>query len=447
MQTQRDHVHAHQFMMGRMGSSLVLGDPSAVENPFNRVIAGLLVGVVLGVLALVGFGIFGWLVPGGSKAWQQAGALIVEKETGTTYIYRNGALHPAMNIASARLILGPQARIQLTARGSLKGVPHGAPVGIPGAPQVLPQRATIARGPWLACPDRAGDRIGLNLDPRAPAQQLADDRFAVVSSRDRLYLLWRGKRHLVKDRSVPAALGVANVEPVKAPPVWIGLLPAGETLQAPRVPGEGEQGPAVAGRRHPVGTQFLQRVDGGQEQMFVLRRDGLAPMNRTQFIFLQARRGGTPLLLDAAAVTAARRSTDTSLTDKVPQLATARWEDPGGRILCQQHKRSGPETISATVVHTALQDAPLHADGRARVYVPPGSGMVVFPVPLPQLRRIPEPYLISDEGVRYHMPDGKALTALGLERDLVPFPKDLLATVRRGPDLDPSQIIVAGEGQ
>ncbi len=138
MQTQRDHVHAHQFQMGRMSSALVLGDPTSAEDPASRSIVGLVIGLVLAVLIVAGFAVYGLIVPGGSKSWRAAGAIIVEKETGNRYVYLNGVLRPTLNLTSAMLIEGASAKIQLTARNSLKGVPHGSPIGIAGAPQTVP---------------------------------------------------------------------------------------------------------------------------------------------------------------------------------------------------------------------------------------------------------------------------------------------------------------------
>ena len=144
MQTQRDHVHAHQFQMARMSSALLLGDPSMAENPMRRTMLGLTVGVVLSLLVVICFGVYGWIVPGGNDSWRKGGSIIVEKETGTRYVYANGQLFPTLNMASA-VILSGTSKVQLVSRKSLSGVPQGVPVGIPNAPQVLPA-ARPARG-------------------------------------------------------------------------------------------------------------------------------------------------------------------------------------------------------------------------------------------------------------------------------------------------------------
>src|SRR3712207_4789777 len=99
--------------MARMSSSLIIGDPAPGVNPMKRTMTGTLVGVVLALLIVIGFGVYGWIVPGGKTSWRQAGAIIVEKETGTRYVLIGGTLHPALNMASALMINGSSARVQL----------------------------------------------------------------------------------------------------------------------------------------------------------------------------------------------------------------------------------------------------------------------------------------------------------------------------------------------
>ena len=59
MQTQKDHVEAYSFLMGRMTSALVLGDASHLEVPAKRTWTGLVIGAAISVLIAAGFFIFG----------------------------------------------------------------------------------------------------------------------------------------------------------------------------------------------------------------------------------------------------------------------------------------------------------------------------------------------------------------------------------------------------
>lgn len=436
--------------MNRMSSALVLGDPAMAVNPMRRAVLGLLIGVVIGLLAVVAFGVYGWIVPGGATAWRKPGAVIVEKESGTQFVFVGGKLHPTLNMASAMIINGPSSRVELVSRNSLKDVPRGAPVGIPGAPQVLPaQPSDVARGPWLLClpapvgaaPKRA---VGINFDPQAPAAVLPPDRFVLVTDDRTDYLIWRNHKHKITDRRIPVGLGVPNAVPVPAPQHWLRLLPDGPGLAIPAIPGAGESGASVNGRATSVGQLFRQDTVNG-EQLFVLRRDGLAPLNRTMFQLLRAKGGADPMDLDVADVAAAPRSADRSLSEAFTDLSAAKWESGRGFVLCQRQAPAGTEAFASEVVLTTPEHGAITADGRATVRLRPGTGVVVNPVPRPA--QAPQPHLIADLGVRYRLPDKNAMAALRLsDADVVPFPAGLLELVPAGPALSREMIHLEREG-
>ena len=54
MQSKRDQVHAHTFMMGRLSSGLLTADPDAPESPLGRTTRGVVFGVLVSVAAQVG---------------------------------------------------------------------------------------------------------------------------------------------------------------------------------------------------------------------------------------------------------------------------------------------------------------------------------------------------------------------------------------------------------
>ncbi|BCJ52699.1 type VII secretion protein EccB [Actinoplanes sp. NBRC 14428] len=440
MQTQRDHVHAHTFMMGRLSSALVEGDPTSAQIPGRRAQTGILLGILVVVLVAGGFAVYGWIVPGGSKAFRQAGAILVEKESGNRYIYVDGMLRPTPNLTSAMLVQGASAKVKLISRNSLKNVPRGPAIGLANAPQTIPASNDLVFGPWLTClpgsvVDTPGERLGVNLDPRATAQPLAADGFTVVRGAGRTYLLAQNRKFLVSDEAVLVALGAANVRPIRAPQMWLDWLPDGPALAPAKIPGAGSDGPKVGGSRHPVGTLFRQRPAVGDEQLFVLRKDGLAPLTRTEFLLADAARSGEPIELDAADVVAAPRSADRSLTSRLPDLAALRWENPGDRVLCVQQRPVTKDNFVSVPVFTTPAEAPINQQGQTFVLVRPASGMVVTAVPQ-RSRILPEVSLISDEGFAYPLAGQETVSALKLDRaPLVPFPRNLLAALPQGPTL------------
>src|SRR5262245_46492210 len=113
-------------------------EPDARFSPLRRFSVGTIIGVLVGVVVVVGFGVFGIISPGGSTSWRTPGALIIEKETGARYVYVDAVLRPVLNYTSARLIVGGEPAVVRVSRGSLQSAPRGLPVGIPSAPDALP---------------------------------------------------------------------------------------------------------------------------------------------------------------------------------------------------------------------------------------------------------------------------------------------------------------------
>lgn len=446
MQTQRDHVHAYQFLMGRMSSALVFGDPASAEVPARRAVIGVYIGLVLSLLIAVGFGVYGWIVPGGNESWRAKGAIVVEKETGTRLVNVGGVLYPTLNHASAKLLQGPNGnpKVTLLSRASLAEAPRGAPVGIPDAPQTLPSAQDLLGAQWLTClpGDGGSGAPSMNFDPDAAAAPLPPDRYVLVESpTGTQYLLWGRAKHRVADRAVPVALGMANVRPVPAPQPWLDALPDGPVLAPAEIEGSGRPGPAVGGSTYPVGQLFEQRVANGDVQRFVLRKEGLAPISPTEFMLLNAVAGSQqPVQVDAAAITSAPRSTDRSLITRLPELSEGRWHDHGASALCLRQVPVGPRVASEVVL------ADRAAGSGGGVHLPPGTGVVVGVLPVPPGQRTPDRYLIT-EGKKFPLPDDESMRALGYGGVPVrPMAGDLLATVPSGPALSQAAVAATRKG-
>src|SRR5262249_47593462 len=135
-------------------------EPDLPASPMRRSSTALFAGVMIAVLLVAGFTVLGLLLPSGSTAWQQPGAIIVEKETGNRFVFLAGALHPTLNNTSAKLIPGTNGHVVSVSQNSLRGVPHGAPVGIPGAPDSLPAPDDLSGNQWLVCAPTTTDAAG-----------------------------------------------------------------------------------------------------------------------------------------------------------------------------------------------------------------------------------------------------------------------------------------------
>ncbi|GHJ05916.1 hypothetical protein TPA0907_02830 [Micromonospora humidisoli] len=81
---------------------------------------------MVAVLVAAGVGIYGLLTKVGGNSWRQPGAVVVEKESGATYIYLDGRLHPTLNYASALLAAGrPGTPVVRVSASTLGTVPRG----------------------------------------------------------------------------------------------------------------------------------------------------------------------------------------------------------------------------------------------------------------------------------------------------------------------------------
>ena len=165
MQTRRDQLQAYRYQVRRVLTALLGSDPESPEQPMRRAATATLAGVMVAVLALVGAGFYGELHGGSASKWQQAGVLVVERGTGSRFVWADDQLHPVLNYTSARLLLNaPAAPVVQVSRRSLEEAPRGRTVGIAGAPDSLPDASHLVVGPWSVCaqgdPGRvpAGDR-------------------------------------------------------------------------------------------------------------------------------------------------------------------------------------------------------------------------------------------------------------------------------------------------
>ena len=156
MQTRRDQLQAYRFTIQRVVAALLHGEPDAAESPMRRIGISTFSSVMVGVLALVGVGIYGLLRPGGNETWKQPNKLIVEKDTATRFIFKDGVLHPVTNFASARLLLGPTAETVFVDSKSLGNTPRGSTVGLLNAPDALPRPSALVNSPWVECTQPPG---------------------------------------------------------------------------------------------------------------------------------------------------------------------------------------------------------------------------------------------------------------------------------------------------
>ncbi|HEY5833939.1 type VII secretion protein EccB [Streptomyces sp.] len=467
MQSKRDQVQAHMFLMGRLTSSMLRADPDAPESPQGRTNRGVAIGVVIALIVSAGAFVIGLMSPGKKDSWQSSGSLIVDRDTGSRFLYLDGRLRPVRNYASARLLGGAELKTTTVGTSSLGGTPHGPPVGIPGAPDVLPKRGDLADGPWQVCSsrDEPGSRVSttLALGTAADGAGLGPQDGLLVSGPDSsLHLVWRGIRLRLDSKGGAAeALGYGSTAPVPVSAAFLNSLPAGPDLAPPEVPGRGENGPSLGGRATRIGQVFQVTAPGAQARYYLLRRDGLIPLSATTAALAlgdpgtrreaYAGRPATALALGTAVLKGRLAPTDGG-PEGPAELPASPPEPVGpddGTAVCVriQPDAQGPRLSVSLVVPGSLgpvaqppaENLTPACSPADRVTVPPGGGALVRVLGAGGGLMGDTVYLVTDTGVKYRVPGADAAKALGYE-SVIPqaLPSPLLSMLPTGPDLSPA---------
>ncbi|MGW3043774.1 type VII secretion protein EccB [Kitasatospora sp. NPDC001159] len=468
MQSRRDQVQAHLFVMSRVSSGMLRGEPDAPDTPVARTTRGAVVGLAIGLLIGVGVGIYGLVSPGGATGWQKPGTLVVVKESGARYLYAGGQLRPVLNQASARLLAGEQFRFAQVSAASLDSTPRGPVVGIVGAPDGLPADKDLGPADWSACavPAAQGGRdtsqLTLSIGLRHGDRPLGDDHAVLAAGPDGApQLLWRGHRLRIDAADGGLrALGYATATPYPVTAGFLDAVPVGPDVKAPELPGRGTPGPALAGLATKVGQLFAG--PGGEH--YLLAEDGLVPLGDTLFQLVQGdprtqreAYGGaavTPGPVGPADLAAHQAPAATvsawagaELPVRAPQLATV---GEGQAPCAELHAAAGPAAVTLTLADAVLGQPPAAQPGVApacggadRIAVRPGGGALALAVTASGAGSTL--YLVTDVGVKYPLPSPAAAKQLGYAKAApAAVPTRLLGLLPTGPSLDPAALAGGG---
>ena len=252
MLTRKDLLQAHRLGTQRAALALISGEPDHPERPLRRISVATFSGVMVAVLIAAAFGVIGLVRPGGAKGLDQAGMLIIERETGARYVWCGNSgvkqLCQVENYASARLLAGADDKSRRTvSRNSLKDFSRGPEIGIPGAPNTVPDAKPLVKRPWLVCARSVDSGISGktamvtllagSTGSNVGGTQLGETQAVVVQASGQPWLIWRNKRMRLPSYAV-RTLGVGN--PVQVADKWLNSLPAAADYVAPDVPNLGK---------------------------------------------------------------------------------------------------------------------------------------------------------------------------------------------------------------
>jgi len=459
MKSRKDQVQAHAYVVSRLTSALVHGEPDAPQSPMRRTALGSFGGLMLGALAVAGFLIWGLISPPSQAAVLKAGELVVVKQTGSRFIYAEGELHPVLNWSSAMLLLSGNSAITSVTASSLNGVPQGQPLGIAGAPDALPAATAVNTGSWLVCAQSSGGQpvVSLAVGVREAVSPVPAGAAVIVSATNgSRYLLYGGQRLRLDEPWIASALGLGQAPVAKVSAAWLNAVPAAADLRPLPVAGRGATGPVLGGLRTRVGEVLADSNVGSPKQFYLVVSGGVTPVSSTQ---------AAVLLTDPATIAAYAGATVAPVPVSPAAIATAQviHQDlpdaagappappasftapgPGPKVPCMDYAAAGgrgPALVYAPPVAgtpPGLGQASVTASPEVAslIEVAPDGGALVRPQAAPGIGG-DELFLVTDADLKYPLPSAAAATALGYRASRAArLPAALLGLLPTGPALD-----------
>ncbi|MEV7329453.1 type VII secretion protein EccB [Micromonospora sp. NPDC093244] len=459
MRTRRDQVQAYRFVTRRIVSALLSGDPETTNLPMRRLGMAVFGSVIAAAVVLGGVGAYGQLT--GNTAPLEDKTLVIERETGATYVFVGGQLYPALNYTSARLILNvADPTVRTMSQASLRDRPRGRTLGIVGAPDALPDRKSLTGLPWSVCdvpdptdPQRSTTRVV--IDRALPGGAPLGDRAVLVTVDGQRYLLTGDARLQVLggDQTI-AALRMPNATQLRVGQQLLNAVPAGPPLRKPTLPGEGDRSGLSVGDRPSTIGQVFQAAG----RYYVLTREGLVSITEITALLMISGGGQiTDITPDQAGrLLTEQRVEEDGLPETLPTLYPAR---AGQTTLCATYRAGtggGPPVTTLEVFDrapaelTATDPGPVPVRQTRRdavrtaeaVLLPGGKGVLAQAAPGAGTSGSGAAgstiYLISPQGVRYPLASAETLAVLGYA-GVTPLavPGALLALIPTGPTLDP----------
>ncbi len=291
MPSRQDQLHSYQFMIQRVVAALVMRDTDPAQSPFRRAMGATVASVLIAAIVLAGTAAWAFLRGSSAKNWkkQAQSAVVVEKETGARYVFRNGVLHPVLNFTSGALLVGGARTVNVSAK-ALEGEPRGATYGIPDAPDSLPRAGRLAPPVWTVC--SATGAVGADA---LPTSVLSVGREAVGGTALRgravlvqnpsgtFYLLTDQRRHKVRNRTLLQLVGNGVQQPPVVSQALLNTIEVGDPIAKLRIRDRGKESDVVKGHRN---GEAIVVGRGQANRYYVVLDDGLAPITGLQLDLL-----------------------------------------------------------------------------------------------------------------------------------------------------------------
>ncbi|MGW0660744.1 type VII secretion protein EccB [Streptodolium elevatio] len=441
MASRREQLDAYNFARRRLVAGFLQpvqanGSEEKAPRPFRAVLPG----IIVGALILTAFGVYGLIRPGVPPGWKNKGSLIVGRDSASRYVYLEGKLHPVLNIASGRLLLDPgKFKVNLVPEKALNSVDHGAPLGIPEAPDRLPSAKEVRRPKtWTVCerpvvaadgkndigakPQRslfigAAPEFGLLQGAEALFVQQYEDK-AVDADKAPLFLVQNGRAYKIASKPVRTVLALDAVRPQRVSKEWLDTLEPGQDIDFPTIPGYGTPATVdIPEQFRTVGTVLRAESNG---QYYVVGKDAVLPVSPLVAELMANRPDADEKVYkdrSPQAFPVAVSVLGTTISQGTPYADEKGWPtqlpqtvnrvdllvDKGRTTLCNTYtgNYSGGMAQTQQSAWTALPERLV--EGMGGVYVEPGAGALVREVTGRADDKTGIVFLVTDAGLRHQI--------------------------------------------
>jgi type VII secretion protein EccB len=440
MASRRDELNAYTFAKRRLVAQFLQPNATGSEEGAPRPLRAVVPGAIVGVVILAVFGAWGMFKPVAPKQWNAPGEnVIIASKSTTRYVVLKTdgktQLHPVLNMSSAKLLLDPDKGKVINVDESVLDngkIPHGATLGIPYAPDRLPDaKQAGAAKRWAVCerPGEGGRAIQKAAFVFAEREQNKTEGTNRLRGGELIYV--EGVEGQDKVRHVIDAAGtaypVADDElllrqlvgqgrvPQRVSPAWLDTLHKGDGLTFPKIPGVPGEAAGVPGDLAPEANRVgmvLTATDGTKNQQYVVLPGRVAPVSDlTAKLLLNSKdlidlgQAGRAMSVSAAAFQPGKAfGQDKKWPQLAPEPVNSASTAEGSRntvcnVLREVDGKTGATTLS-TWAGTSFP-APLPT-GSSSAYVTPGSGQLFrqFKGSTTDSGFL---FLVTDTGLRYAM--------------------------------------------
>ncbi|MGW0734185.1 type VII secretion protein EccB [Streptomyces sp. NPDC002851] len=439
MASRRDELNAYTFARRRLIAQFLQPSASGTEEAWPRPLRAVLPGAIVAVVVLAAFGAWGMFKPAAPEGWDKKGEhVIISSKSTTRYVVLETdgkvQLHPVLNMSSAKLLLTPDKGKIINVDESVLDsgkVPHGPTLGIPYAPDRLPEaKEAGAKKRWAVCEQpgeggRAIQKAAFILAQRDMKRTEGSER---LTGGELLYVQGPDRTRYVVDAK-GTAYPMQNNEgllrqvvgsdrtPQRVSTGWLDTLHRGDAITFPRITGTPGADAKVPGSRLDQDTNkvgmVLEATSGTKRQKYVVLPGRVAPVSDfTAKLLLSSadlvelgQAGRAKPVSPAAFTPGTPFGDDKNWPDQEPTPVNSPGTEDGNRsTVCNVLRDVDEGNKGATTLSTwAGTDfpAPLPT-GASSAYVTPGSGQL-FRQFKGSNTKSGFAFLVTDTGLRYAM--------------------------------------------